>query len=298
MISPISSDLSLSCAQLYHHLRTRSEVIPLYLSMPWSWLNTEYSIHQVPHHPKIDSLPLPASVPLPASFPSLGRCCCTQLCTFPQRQVDHWIDSQLPSRLPPNRPLLSTPLISLDHSLQVHLQTRSITASQCISEFRTTASKCISELARSRPPSSHNHGLQLHLRTRSITASKCITKLARSRPPSASPNSLDHGLHVHLSTRLITASKYIVNERRRVFGDTGVTEVDWATGSTYSGDPGVDRHHLIFITSGSMQLRGFSRPGSIISSHLLPRVLELEWFFLTNSVVPRLTVCIYLEILK
>ena len=34
MISPISSDLSLSCAQLYHHLRTRSYVIPLYLSMP------------------------------------------------------------------------------------------------------------------------------------------------------------------------------------------------------------------------------------------------------------------------
>jgi len=34
MISPISSDLSLSCAQLYHYLRTRSEVIPPYLSMP------------------------------------------------------------------------------------------------------------------------------------------------------------------------------------------------------------------------------------------------------------------------
>jgi hypothetical protein len=34
MISPISSDLCLSCAQLYHHLRTRSSVIPLYLSMP------------------------------------------------------------------------------------------------------------------------------------------------------------------------------------------------------------------------------------------------------------------------
>jgi len=47
MISPISSDLSLSCAQLYHHLTTRSEVIPLHLSMPWSWLNTEYSMHQV-----------------------------------------------------------------------------------------------------------------------------------------------------------------------------------------------------------------------------------------------------------
>jgi len=33
MISPISSDLSLSCAQLYHHLRTRSQVIPVYVSM-------------------------------------------------------------------------------------------------------------------------------------------------------------------------------------------------------------------------------------------------------------------------
>jgi len=55
-------------------------------------------------------------------------------------------------------------------------------------------------------------------------------------------------------------------------------------GSTYSGDPGVDRHHLIFISSGSTQLRGFSRPGSIISSHFLPRLLELEPFFLTNSV--------------
>jgi len=33
MISPISSDLSLSHAQLYHHLRTRDEVIPVYLSM-------------------------------------------------------------------------------------------------------------------------------------------------------------------------------------------------------------------------------------------------------------------------
>ena len=34
MIAPISSDLCLSWAQLYHHWRTRSWVIPLYLSMP------------------------------------------------------------------------------------------------------------------------------------------------------------------------------------------------------------------------------------------------------------------------
>ena len=60
---------------------------------------------------------------------------------------------------------------SLDHGLQVHLQTRSI-----------TASKCISKLARYWPPSSLDYGLQF----RSITASKCISKLARSRPRSAS----------------------------------------------------------------------------------------------------------------
>jgi len=160
------------------------------------------------------------------------------------------------------------------------------------------ASKYISKLARLRPPSVSPDWLDYGLQVRTITASNCISKLAQSRPQSASPNSLDHGLQVHLSTRSITASKYIVNERRRVNGDTGVTEVDWATGSTYSRDPGVHRHHLIFISSGSTQLRGFSRPGSIISSHFLSRLLELERFFLTNSVVARLTVCIYIEILK
>jgi len=36
---------SLSRPKLYHHLRTRSQVIALYLSMPWSRVNTEYSIH-------------------------------------------------------------------------------------------------------------------------------------------------------------------------------------------------------------------------------------------------------------
>jgi hypothetical protein len=53
---------------------------------------------------------------------------------------------------------------SLDHGLQVYLQTRSITASK------------------------------VHLQSRSITASNCISKVAPSRPPSVSPNSLDHGL--------------------------------------------------------------------------------------------------------
>jgi hypothetical protein len=34
-------------------------------------------------------------------------------------------------------------------------------------------------------------------------------------------------------------------ERWRVCGDTGMTEMSWATGSIYSGDPGVDRSHLV-----------------------------------------------------
>jgi len=87
--------------------------------------------------------------------------------------------------------------------LPVLIQSRSI-----------TASKCISILARSRPPSaspnSLNHRLQVYLQTRTITASICISEFSRSWPPSASPSSLDLGLQVHLSTRSITASKYIL----------------------------------------------------------------------------------------
>jgi len=170
----------------------------------------------------------------------------------------------------------------------VHLCVHSISASQCISK-----------LARSRPPSaslsSLHLGLPVRLQTRSITASKCISEFTPSRPPSASPNSLDHGLPVHVQSLSITDSKYILTERRWEYVDTGVTEVEWATRSIYSGDPGVDRQHLIFISSrhtskihnlsfptfcltrsvrGSTPLLGSSRPGCIISSHLPPTLLE------------------------
>ena len=68
---------------------------------------------------------------------------------------------------------------SLDYSLQVgmimaskvHLQSCSVTASNCIS------------------PNSVDHGLLLYLQTLSIPASK----FPLSWPPSAAPNSLDHG---------------------------------------------------------------------------------------------------------
>jgi len=88
---------------------------------------------------------------------------------------------------------------SLNQGLQVHLQTRSV-----------TASKSISNVAWLRPPSSHNHGLHVHpqnwleyvLQVCTITASKCISKtrsftaskFAQSQPRSASLCSLDHGV--------------------------------------------------------------------------------------------------------
>ena len=231
--------------------------------MPYSWVNTEYSIHHVQHHPKINSLTLPAS------FPSLGGCC-TQLSTFPQLHVTQWIESQLPSRLPPNRLPPSTPPIPLDHSLQVHLQTRSLTSSECMSKLpRSWPPSASSEFTISGPPSaspnSLDHGLQVYLQTRLITA----CKFATSWPPCASPNSLHPGLQVHLWVHSISVSrcisklaqswppsasqtrsiKYIFKERCRLYGDPGVAEVDSVTGSIYSADPGVDRHHFISISS-------------------------------------------------
>jgi len=44
LMSPISSDLSLCRSQLYQYQRTRCYVISLDLSIPWSLVNTEYSI--------------------------------------------------------------------------------------------------------------------------------------------------------------------------------------------------------------------------------------------------------------
>ena len=191
---------------------------------------------------------------LPACFSSVGGCCCTQLSSFPQSQVNQWIESQLLLCLPPNQPTPSTPPISLDHSLQVHVQTRSITASMCTSNLarsrppsasvsslnlglqvhlqthRITSSQCISKLAQSRPHSgslsSLNLSLQLHLQPRSVLGSQFISILARSRPRSASLSSLDPGLQLHRQTCSITASMYTCKQQRRLYGDTGVTEVE------------------------------------------------------------------------
>jgi len=149
--------------------------------------------------------------------------------------ANRWIGSQHLARLhrpPPDRPPPSTPPISLDHSLpQAHLQTRSITVSECISKFTRSwpsssspnwldhglgvylwihsilASKYNSELARSLPPSASlstlDFGLKVHLQPRSFMASQCISEFTQFRSPIASPNSLDHGLGLYLWVHLI-----------------------------------------------------------------------------------------------
>jgi len=113
----------------------------------------------------------------------------------------------------------------LDHGLQVHLQSRSIMASKCISRLAllwlaSLHDQCLQSgspnsldyglqvrtimVCRCTCPNSLDHSLQVHLQTLSITASSCIFKLSRLWSASshdhglesASPNSLDYGLHV------------------------------------------------------------------------------------------------------
>jgi len=127
-------------------------------------------------------------------------------------------------------------------------------------------------------------------------ASKCISEFTGSWSPCASMNLLDQGLEVHLQGVM------------GVYGDTVVPDVDYATGSIYSGHPSVDRHHLIFISSyhstkiytlffptfvltcsclrfhQSTQLRGPSRPGSIIFPHAVSTLLEPELLNLNKSI--------------
>jgi len=110
-------------------------------------------------------------------------------------------------------------------------------------------------------PNTLNYGFQVHLWVHSILASKCISKLAPSRPPTASQSSLHLSLQVHLQALSIMASKYIFKDRRQLYGDTGVTAVDRVMGSIYSADHGIDRHHLISISSyHTMKIHTLSFP--------------------------------------
>jgi len=210
MISPIFSHVSLSGPQLYHHLRTQSDDNPLYLSMPWTWVNAEYNIHRELHHSMIGPLLLPASLS------SLGRPCCTHLSKFPRSWV--WRIDRVSA---PGCAFLPIYRLQID---QLHV---------IFHIWLFMAYPCISELAWSQPPSSHDlwppnsfkpgfqlhlpahsiFGLQGNLQTPLITASKfgqwMASQLVPSRRPTASVSARNLGRFVHLQRRSITASKCI-----------------------------------------------------------------------------------------
>jgi len=163
--------------------------------------------------------------------------------TLSHSHVASWLteEDSLRTQLAVSRPPPSTPPISLHHSLWVHLQPCSI-----------TASNFTSKLTRLQPPSSQDHDLQVHHQTRSITvskfarssvpssnlqthlitASKCISKFAQSWPPGVSPNSLYHHLQVYLQTRSIMAPKCISK-----LTQSGFRSVSLFTWSSFSGAP-------------------------------------------------------------
>jgi len=101
---------------------------------------------------------------------------------------------------------------SLDHRLQGHLQTRSITASKVHTSMVFQVH--ISTLTRSQPPSVSPNSLYYGLQVRMIMASKCISTLPRLPSRSASLSSLLHSLQVYLEIRSITAFRSIAKLAR------------------------------------------------------------------------------------
>jgi len=116
--------------------------------------------------------------------------------------------SKLAESLPP-----SPSPNSVDHSLQVYLQTCTITAFKFIS-------KLVQLRHPSASPNSHNYGLQVHLECCSITVSECISKFTRSLRPFLSSNTLDYCLPRNLQTGSIMASACIAEFTRLQCGET------------------------------------------------------------------------------
>ena len=203
--------------------------------MSWSWVDTEYSIHWIQHTPStqdcLSSLQyhdyeLTPGCSFHFSRASLHDRPPSASSTWQLKgkvTLSHshscewthwWIESQHPVRRPStvsmyssklawSRPLSVSPN-SLDYGLQVHLQTRSITAcnfarswppSAYLQTRSIKASRGISKLARLRTS-------QVHLQTPSITISDCISQFTWSWPPSESPNTLNYCLQEHQSRSL------------------------------------------------------------------------------------------------
>jgi len=202
--------------------------------MPWSWVNTEYSIHRVQHtlctaytvysiHPVL----YPPSTVSPQNCLSYHHSHHYELtaeCSFSFRRAflqdrpppasspweiigkvtssyshccqwtNWWIESRHPAGLLSTGSKYSSNLARPWPSSASLSYT--IVASKCISKLRSiTASKCVWEI--------HNLGPQVHLQTHSIKAPKFTPSWA----PLGSPNSLNLGLQMHLCVHSIMASQ-------------------------------------------------------------------------------------------
>jgi len=102
-----------------------------------------------------------------------------------------------------SRPRSSSPYL-LDHRLRVHLRVPPDLGLHVHLHTRSiAASKCVSQCTRSRPPSaspnSLDDGLQVHLYVHTITASRYICEFTRSSSSGAPRISPKHGLQpVHI----------------------------------------------------------------------------------------------------
>jgi len=187
LISPISSDLSVSSPQLSHHLRIQNWVIPLYLPMPQSLVDTKYSINPrltvshwqpVSHH---------LSFLRPCVYYTLNI---LTIMIYPMNRVSapfvppNWLPSdQLPPvQLPPDQ--LPPNQLPPDQ-----LPSDQLPPDQPPPHWLPPDGQ-----HQSTPPNSLNHSLQVHIQTNSIMSSK----FAQQWPQSASPNFLGHSFQVQL----------------------------------------------------------------------------------------------------
>jgi len=111
------------------------------------------------------------------------------------------------SKLGPSRPQ-SAYVSSIDHGLQVHLWTRSITASQCISEFTQSWSPIAS-------PNPLDHGLGVNLWVHSIVIFR--RTLNCSQAPSAASRDIpcvDGYLYGYIDTQMRIQSEYVTFKNR------------------------------------------------------------------------------------
>jgi hypothetical protein len=157
--------LSVSHAQLYHHCRTRCQVIPLYLPMPLSYVTSELQ-HTLSAEFRVYSIQLRLSVI--TSFSCLRRNLCMWLQLLPY----------LPSLVNGHQPVLHKSFKG------------KVAASQ--SDIADLTNLWIDS----------QHPVRLQSTASRLTSSKYSSDLPRLYPASASPTSLDHIIGVHLLAQL------------------------------------------------------------------------------------------------